>query len=98
MSIFSAGAGNIFGGATLNLLTAAKRFSAPGIGLSQRAKVFNDEYLNKLNSTANGLFSSTVSATQSIEGLQTQILALRSGKSEAQLAPSLRGNNVDTDA
>ena len=88
------------------------RANAPdnGVGLSSRARLLNQQFLDSSASTFNAIFSLGLGATASIEGLQQQILALRSGFSEDQLAPSLRatddggitesenGQQVDTEA
>ncbi len=72
--------------------------SVDGIGLSGRARALNKEFLSSTASTFNSIFSLGVSGTSSIEGLQTQINALRSSLPDRALSRELRGNSVDTQA
>jgi hypothetical protein len=81
-----------------SLLNVGRNNSVPGIGLSASSRALTQDLLNKSSQSANGLFSATVGAAATVEGLQTQILAIRSGLSIDQVAPSLRGDNVDTEA
>lgn len=97
MSIFAAGAGvtSVLGSSTLSLLDAG-RSNAPGIGLSANARAITTDFLNQ---TRNGLGTILSSGLEDQVGnAQIQIAALRAGKSNAQLAPSLRGTEVDTQA
>lgn len=81
---------NSAAGTSLGLLTIGKRMSTPGIGLSAQSRYLTDQYLNRLNGAANGLFSATGGASLSIEGLQTQILALRAKAPNSSLSKNLR--------
>ncbi|MFK7839629.1 MAG: hypothetical protein AB8B83_04805 [Bdellovibrionales bacterium] len=90
------GAGGIGG---VDILDVA-RANAPsnGVGLSSRARLLNQQFLDSTSSTFNQIFSLGIGATASIDGLQQQILALRSGLSDSQLAPSLRQDNGEAAA
>ena len=87
------------------------RANAPsnGVGLSSRARLLNKQFLDSTSDTFNAIFSLGLGGSATIEGLQQQILALRAGLSDNQLAPSLRqddgaaaasetGQEVDTEA
>ena len=87
------------------------RANAPdnGVGLSSRARLLNKQFLDSSSSTFNAIFSLGLGGSATLEGLQQQILALRAGLSDDQLAPSLRqdtgevaasenGQTVDTSA
>lgn len=82
----------------VSLLSVGRLNAVPGIGLSANSRALTQDLLNKSSQSANGLFSATVGADAMVEGMQTQILAIRSGLSIDQVAPSLRGDNVDTEA
>ncbi|MEM7679626.1 MAG: hypothetical protein AAF182_01305 [Pseudomonadota bacterium] len=79
-----------------DLLAAGRRINNSGIGISSSARALNQQILN--NPDYNQLLSLTVGSSATIEGLQQEILALRAGLSDDQLAPSLRGQEVDTEA
>ena len=67
------------------------RASAPrGIGLSPQARALNKTFLESSTSQFNALFSLGVGTTASIEGLQQQILALRSSVPESALSDAAR--------
>lgn len=83
---------------SISLLDVGRANQVKGIGLSASARAYNAEFLKNSNATANGLFSATAGADSTLEGLQKQVLALRSGMSPDRVAPSLRGENVDTKA
>lgn len=83
---------------SVSLLAVGRLNSVPGVGLSANARALNDQFLDKSSSNANGLFSATAGADSTLEGLQKQVLALRSSLSPDQVARSLRGDNVDTEA
>lgn len=87
------------------------RANAPdnGVGLSARARLLNQQFIESNSQTFNAIFSLGLGSSATIEGLQQQILALRAGLSDDQLAPSLRqdsgevaasenGQEVDTEA
>jgi len=100
------------GSGTLGLLDTGRGIGGNnGIGLSQRARALNNQFLSSTASTFNTVFSLGVGPDATVEGMQQQILALRAGKNDSQLAPSLRsavddggvassanGRNVDTQA
>ena len=80
-----------------------------GIGLSPEARRLNAQLIESNSGTFNQIFSLSLGATATIEGLQQQILAIRAGLSDSQLAPNLRqdtgevaasdtGQTVDTEA
>lgn len=68
-----------------------------GIGLSGNARALNKSFLSSSSTTFNQIFSLGVAATSSIEGLQTQIAALRSSLPEDSLSRDLRGLVSDTE-
>lgn len=80
---------------TVSLLDIGRGNSVRGVGLSASARALNKQYLEQSSGTINGLFSATVGNTSTVEALQTQIKALRSGLSIDKVAPSLRGDIVD---
>lgn len=81
-----------------------------GVGLSASARALNKQFLESSSSTFNQIFSLGLGTTASIEGLQQEILALRSSVPEGKLASSLlaeddggvaaseTGQEVDTEA
>lgn len=79
-----------------SLLSAGKNLAVSGFGISSSARALNDQLLN--NSDYRTLLSLGAGTDATVEGLQQEILALRAGLSENQLAPSLRGTEVDTEA
>ncbi|MCB1563577.1 MAG: hypothetical protein KDJ75_08400 [Alphaproteobacteria bacterium] len=93
----------------LSLLDSGRNLSAGRFGLSSSARVLNQQFLNN-SASINQMFSLGVGADATIEGAQQQILALRAGMSDSQLAPFLRakddgsvsasgtGRSVDTEA
>lgn len=96
-------------GSTQSLLDVGRNLSSgSGIGISSAARALNQTLLNR-SSDVNAMFSLGVGSGATIEGAQQQILALRAGLSESQLARSLReddggvsesetGQEVDTEA
>lgn len=78
------------GGSATSLLDVGRANSVSGVGLSSNARALNNQFLESSSSTFNQIFSLGIGATASIEGLQQQILALRAGIPDSQLAPSLR--------
>lgn len=87
------------------------RANAPnsGVGLSSRARLLNQQFLDSSASTFNQIFSLGLGGSATIEGLQQQILALRAGIPDSQLSRTLRqddgatasggtGQEVDTEA
>ena len=78
-----------------------------GIGLSGSARQLNKQFLSSSKDTFNAIFSLGVASTSSVEGLQTQIKALRASLPQSRLgddffaegaSDSERGSNVDTTA
>ncbi len=96
---------------TVSLLDVGRSVAADnGIGLSGRARLANKQFLESSASTFNSIFSLSVGTTSTVEGMQKQILALRSSLSPSQVARSLieddgsiqgslsRGSSVDVEA
>lgn len=95
-----------------SLLDIARSNSVSGIGLSASARALNKTQIANSQGLYNGLFSATTAGGGSIEGLQTQIAALRSSLPESSLATNqravtdqaielsqrLRGSQVNTTA
>lgn len=84
--------------AGISLLDVGRMNAVKGVGLSPNARALNAAFLDKSSANANGLFSATAGADTTLEGLQKQVLAIRSSLSADRVAPSLRGDNVDTEA
>lgn len=75
-------------GSTASLLEAGRATAAGGIGISASARAINNQFLN--NGDVNTLFSLAAGPDATIESAQQQILALRAGLTNSQLAPSLQ--------
>lgn len=71
--------------------------SGNGIGISDSARAFNQQFLNR-TADINAMFSLGVGASATIEGLQQQILALRAKLPDSSISPSALGNEVDEEA
>lgn len=90
---------NVLGGAsTVGLLSAGKKSSVGSGAISSGAA-------NQLLGATSGssMFKVASASTLSMQGLQTQIMAMRESVPESQLAESIRpsvsrGTNVDTSA
>ena len=76
-----------------SLLDSGRRFSAGGAGLSSSARQLNQSFLNR-SSDINAMFSLAVGSSATTEGAAQQILALRAGLTDSQLAPSLRSDAI----
>lgn len=97
------------GGATSILDVGRRLSSGNGIGISSSARALNDSFLNR-TADINSLLSLALGPGATVEGLQQEILALRAGLRDNQLAPELRaadngnaaasenGQAVDTEA
>lgn len=82
---------------TASLLdTGRGAFGNNGIGLSANARALNDQFFGR-TADVNSLFSLAAGPDATIESAQQQILALRAGLSDSQLAPSLRADAVGPD-
>lgn len=80
----------------VDLLDVARSGSRDnGIGLSGNARALNKSFLSSTADTFNQIFSLGVAATSSIEGLQTQIAALRASLPEGSLSREVRGLVAD---
>jgi hypothetical protein len=101
---------NLLGeGSTASLLEAGRNaLAVPGVGVSSAARALNDQLLSR-SADINELFSYGAGPNATIEGMQQQILAIRAGLSQSQLAPELQqdsgataagtnGSAVDTEA
>lgn len=78
---------------TASLLEAGRGISsASGVGLSSSARALNNQFLNR-TTDVNALFSLAAGPDATVESAQQQILALRAGFSDSQLAPSLRADD-----
>ncbi len=86
---------NVLGEGSAVSLLEAGRTTTSGIGLSANARALNEEFLNTTASTFNSIFSLSAAELATPETLQQKILAIRATIPESQLAPSLRGENVD---
>lgn len=91
-----------------SLLDAGRGVASSGLGLSSNARALNNQFLSN-TADINTLFSLGAGTDATVESAQQQILALRAGLSDSQLAPSLRsddggisagstGGTVDTEA
>lgn len=81
----------------ISLLDSGRRVNRSGIGLSSNSRAIAEQFLSK-NTQYNQLLSLGVGPSLSIEGLQTQINALRSSLPESQISESLRGKTIDQQA
>ena len=91
------GSSGVLGGTDLLSVARAIRRDN-GVGLSSNSRARITQYLNNTSSGFNSLLSLGVGAGTTIEGLQQQILALRSSLPDNQVAPSLRGKTFDSEA
>ncbi len=83
---------------TASVLQASRNLlSTRGIGLSNNARALTEEFLGR-TADVNKLFSLSAGPDATQEGLKQQILAIRAGLPDSQLARSLRGGAVDTEA
>jgi len=101
-----------FDGGPSSLLEIGKQFSAPGIGLSARARAVTSQFLAESQGGINIILSAGAQAT--IDGTLTQIKAIQSKLPASQIGPfskttddnaddgglstALNGNVVDTEA
>lgn len=100
-----AGASNLLGRANVgssgvlsgtDLISVARNIAPDnGIGISKNSRQNIRNYLNATSGGFNSLFSLGAGSGLTIEGAQQQILALRSGLPENQVAPDLRGRGFD---
>ena len=74
---------------TASILEAGRGLATGGVGLSASARALNQQFLSR-SADVNSLFSLAAGPDATLESAQQQILALRAGVSERQLAPSLR--------
>ena len=95
VGLLEGGSGSVLG--SVDLLTAARSYT-PGIGLSASSRALTDQFLSQSSSGVNSILSLAAGSSATIEGLQQKILALRASVPESKLAPSLRGQEVDTKA
>ncbi len=63
-----------------------------GIGLSASARAINQQFLNN-SADINAMFSLGIGTSATVEGAQQNILALRAGLNDSQLARSLRADD-----
>lgn len=66
-----------------------------GIGLSSSARAINEKLVNQSQQGINTLLSLATGSDATIEGAKQQILAMRAGLSDRQLAPSLQSTATD---
>lgn len=91
------GSSGVLGGQDLlSVARAIKRDNGVGLSGSSRARI--SQYLQSTSSGFNSLLSLGIGAGSTIEGLQQQILALRSSLPDSQITPSLRGQTFDSEA
>ena len=91
------GSSGVLGGQDLlSVARAIKRDN--GVGLSGNSRARITQYLNATSGGFNQLLSLGAGPGTTIEGLQQQILALRSSLPENQVAPALRGQTFDSQA
>lgn len=90
-------------GSAQSLLEAGRNLSQRGFGISSSARALNQQFLNR-SADVNSLFSLAAGPDATIESAQQQILALRSGLSDSQIARGLRqddggisGSNTGTE-
>lgn len=83
------------GNVSSSLLDAGRRINRSGIGLSPSARALNEQFLNR-SSDINKMFSLGAGSSLSLQGLQTEILALRSRVPQERLAEFLRTEDTQT--
>lgn len=74
---------------TASLLESGRNISSSGIGISASARALNNQFLNR-SADVNAFFSLAAGPDATIEAAQQQILALRAGLNDSQLARGLR--------
>lgn len=106
----AAGSPSLLGDSNISLLDSGRRISRNnGIGLSASSRAANRQLIESTRSESNALFSLAIGQGNSVQGAQTQILALRSQTPDSQLARSLQvddgsfsapttGQEIDTEA
>jgi hypothetical protein len=94
---FLGGSSNILGGSeTISILAAGRGIMGiKGIGLSASARSINEKLVNSSQQGLNSLLSLAAGPDATVDGAKQQILALRAGLSDRQLAPSLRSTATD---
>lgn len=91
--------GSSGGASAISLLDAGRQYNGiPGLGLSGSARALNNDFISSRATDVNKLFSLTGGSDGTVEGNQAAILALRASLPESRVAPSLRGQEVDTEA
>jgi hypothetical protein len=82
-----------------DLLTIAQNSSrVPGIGLSASSRAFGKDFLNKTAGDGNKLFSAQGDFQNTVDGLKTQILALRAGLPQGSLINAIQEDPSDINA
>lgn len=99
---------NVIGRLAIDLIDAARVNT--GVGLSANSRALTKQFLESTNGLMNSILSLGLGPGATVEGMQKQILALRSTLPESQIAESLltdasmaatdqnKGTNVDTSA
>ncbi len=95
-TLLGGGGGNVLGSVSI-LDVGRSVYGGNGIGLSPSARAINNSFLGN-TAEVNKLLSLTVGTDTSVEGSTIAIKALRAGLPDSALAPSLRGDAVDTEA
>jgi hypothetical protein len=83
----------LIGNSSASLLDAGRRINRSGIGLSPESRALTDRFLNRTNDV-NSLFTLGAGASLSVQGLQTQILALRASVPQSQISQNI----IDSEA
>ena len=73
----------------VSLLNIGRGNAIPGIGLSAQSRELNRQFIENGKGNANGLFSATISMNETLENLQTQVLAIRARTPTSGLARNL---------
>ena len=73
-----------------DLLSIGRRISSSRIGISSRARLLNESFLNNSAGTANQLFSLSGGASATTEAAITQIAGLRATTVASRVIPELR--------
>lgn len=76
---------SLIGDSAISLLDVGRRINRSNIGLSAESRALTNKFLNR-SSAINSLFALGTGASLSAEGLQTQILALRSSVPKDKLS------------
>lgn len=89
---------SLLGNYDSSILSAGRRiFAGNGIGLSENARALNKQFLSSSNSLMSAL-GAAADSLNSIEALQMQVNALRSGTPASKLSRALQVERAEVEA